>query len=143
MKTALDHVSAAAETLVEKLCFAKTTHDMSLQDVSEKSGVSKSTISKLLSGNVGNPNIFTVAAICKTLDVSLDAVFGIAHSYGEPSELQNRLDYCERTLADRDKQLKQARRGQYLLFAFAMLALAVLAYIICDALHPAWGLFQY
>lgn len=142
MKTALDHVSAIAEILVEKLCSAKTAHDMSLQDMSEKSGVSKSTISKLLSGNIGNPNVFTVAAICKTLDVSLDAIFEISHSENSP-ELQNKLDYCERTLADREKQLKQARQGQYLLFAFAMFLLALVGYIVCDALHPAWGLFRY
>lgn len=142
-ETILQQMAEKFDAFVPALRQAKSASGMTLEQIADETGVSNSVITKLFSGNAANPTLTAVAPVCKLLGVSLDSLFGLSHPDGSYSELQNELDYCKRTLADRDKQIKQARRLQYFLFAFALLVLAILAYIICDALHPAWGLFRY
>jgi transcriptional regulator with XRE-family HTH domain len=57
---------------IEKINELRKQKKLSLDELSEKSGISKSTLSKITSGQTKNPNLETVQAIARALNVPVD-----------------------------------------------------------------------
>ena len=62
---------------------------MTSSELSEKSGVTYSNVSRVNSGVQANPLLYYEAAIADTLGLSLDDLCGLDHAAGSQSELQD------------------------------------------------------
>lgn len=56
----------------EKIKLARTEKKLSVKDLSKKVSVSETALYKIEAGLVKNPGIFSIAEICKALDISID-----------------------------------------------------------------------
>jgi transcriptional regulator with XRE-family HTH domain len=68
----LDTTKISLEKLGEKVRFLRQGKGWSLQELAERSGVSKAYLSDLENGSAGRPNIQYVYAISVALEVTLD-----------------------------------------------------------------------
>lgn len=78
-----------------KIRNAKDHSGMTLEELSEKSGVSFSTVSRLYAGTQADPRLYNSAAICKTLGLSLDELFGLENPVGSPEKLTKQIHHVE------------------------------------------------
>lgn len=82
------------------------------QDIADKAGLPLQTVKNFFSRASKSPSVYTVAAICKVLGISLDEVFGISE-YLTPTEetLQARNDELERHVDAKTDTIEIMRRG--------------------------------
>lgn len=78
-----------------KIRNAKDRSGMTLEELSEKSGVSFSTVSRLYAGTQADPRLYNSAAICKELGLSLDELFGLENPVGSPEKLTKQIHRVE------------------------------------------------
>lgn len=141
--TTLQDMAGDFSAFTSRLREAKHGSMLTLQDISDKTGLSISTVKKMFSGEAVNPSVYNVAAVCKLLGVSLDDIFGLSTPEADDNTaLQQELEHCRRALHGREEQVKQLRHFVYFLTGVLAFALVILAYIVIDALHPAWGFFR-
>ena len=142
--TTLQDMAGDFSAFTSRLREAKHGSMLTLQDISDETGLSISTVKKMFSGEAVNPSVYNVAAVCKLLGVSLDDMLGLsAAGADDNAALQQELEHCRRALHGREEQVKQLRHFVYFLTGVLAFALVILAYILMDALHPAWGFFRY
>lgn len=140
---------------------AKDTKRITLQDISDESGVPLSTVNNFFSTASRLPSIGTAGPICQVLGVSIDEYYGIAPSTdelraeierlketanAEIDRLSTQLHEAEllqtRTDAQREmyaNALKNSRRSSVVLVVLSfLLTLSLLAYLLIDAnIHNA------
>lgn len=82
------------------------------QNIADKAGLPLQTVKNFFSRASKSPSVYTVAAICKVLGISLDEVFGISE-YLTPTEetLQARNDELERHVDAKTDTIEIMRRG--------------------------------
>lgn len=76
------------------------------QQLSDMSGVPTATINRIITGAVINPGIFSAAALCVTLGMSLDDLMGTApqdDGTAELAQLRQELAHKEELLAEKEK----------------------------------------
>lgn len=94
-----------------KIRNAKDHSGMTLEELSEKSGVSFSTVSRLYAGTQADPRLYNSAAICKALGLSLDELFGLENPVGSPEKLTKQIHRVSlKTPSWRQQQPYRARR---------------------------------
>lgn len=94
-----------------KIRNAKDRSGMTLEELSEKSGVSFSTVSRLYAGTQADPRLYNSAAICKALGLSLDELFGLENPVGSPEKLTKQIHRVSlKTPSWRQQQPYRARR---------------------------------
>ena len=71
-------------TLKENLKRMKRARRMTTEELSEKSGVPRGTINKLLIGDTQNPTASTLKALCAALECSVGALVGEPAAAGDP-----------------------------------------------------------
>ncbi len=141
--TTLQDMAGDFSVFTLRLREAKHTSMLTLQDISDKTGLSISTVKKMFSGEAVNPSVYNVAAVCKLLGVSLDDMLGLStQETDNNAALQHELEHCRRALHGREEQVKQLRHFVYFLTGMLAFALVILAYIVIDALYPEWGFFR-
>ena len=114
---------------------------LSVQDVSDRSNVSISTINRILSGKTSDPGIQTVSAILEALGGSLVDIVDT----GQPSESDDpknvyylaAIRLLENDLANKDRWIRRLTVIICFLVAF------LVSYIILDAGTGAFGMIRY
>lgn len=129
---------------------AKNDSKMTLEELTVRSGVSESAVRRLYAGTQAEPKLYNAAALCKTLNLSLDQMFGLNQPEGSPNDLVARNHQLElenaRLVATNEAnkaQIKSTHTICYvLLFISALLAISLVAYLIIDAQIKNAGLIQ-
>jgi transcriptional regulator with XRE-family HTH domain len=82
------------------------------QDIADKAGLPLQTVKNFFSRASKSPSVYTVAAICKVLGISLDESFGISEHLTPTEEtLQARNDELERHVDAKTDTIEIMRRG--------------------------------
>lgn len=82
------------------------------QDIADKAGLPLQTVKNFFSRASKSPSVYTVAAICRVLGISLDEVFGITEHLTPTEEtLQARNDELERHDEAKADTIEIMRRG--------------------------------
>ena len=82
------------------------------QDIADKAGLPLQTVKNFFSRASKSPSVYTVAAICKVLGISLDEAFGISEHLTPTEEtLQARNDELERHVDAKADTIEIMRRG--------------------------------
>ena len=82
------------------------------QDIADKAGLPLQTVKNFFSRASKSPSVYTVAAICRVLGISLDEVFGITeHLMPTEETLQARNDELERHVDAKADTIEIMRRG--------------------------------
>ena len=82
------------------------------QDIANKAGLPLQTVKNFFSRASKSPSVYTVAAICKVLGISLDEGFGISEHLTPTEEtLQARNDELERHVDAKADTIEIMRRG--------------------------------
>ncbi len=150
--SALEDLSEKISAYPKAIRAARTKAGLSNEQLAERSGVPYSAICKVQSG-LQNITLPQAAAICATLDLSLDALVGLpdlrpaaasAHEMElKLSDKAGDLRVLEAVNEMLQTQLKWLRSGLYVTMAFcALLAGSLVTYMIIDARIPYAGLIQ-
>ena len=82
------------------------------QDIADKAGLPLQTVKNFFSRASKSPSVYTVAAICRVLGISLDEIFGISEHLTPTEEtLQARNDELERHVDAKADTIEIMRRG--------------------------------
>lgn len=82
------------------------------QDIADKADLPLQTVKNFFSRASKSPSVYTVAAICKVLGISLDESFGISEHLTPTEEtLQARNDELERHVDAKADTIEIMRRG--------------------------------
>ena len=82
------------------------------QDIADKADLPLQTVKNFFSRASKSPSVYTVAAICRVLGISLDEVFGITEHLTPTEEtLQARNDELERHVDAKADTIEIMRRG--------------------------------
>ena len=129
-----------------KIRNAKDHSGMTLEELSEKSGVSFSTVSRLYAGTQADPRLYNSAAICKALGLSLDELFGLENPVGSPEKLTKQIHHVE--LENAKLEATAAAQSAthtmcYVLALFCMLlSFSLIACLVTDAQSRNAGLIR-
>lgn len=144
------------DTYNKKITEERNKHSLSLTELSEKAGVSYSSVATQSADNAPNPKLFEQAAICSVLGLSLDGLCGLPCP-ADVSELTDSIHELEIEKAqaggdirrltevglEKDKRLHSYRLTLYALVSICViLAVALIGYMIFDASITTVGLFQ-
>lgn len=107
-------MQARAEDLRAAVRAAKTAQGKSNAAIAEETGVGKSNVDKLVAGNISNPGLVPVAAICKVLGLSIDQAMGLScppPDGEEAANLKAKLDAAEKRIASLEAQERLLKAG--------------------------------
>lgn len=90
----------------ERLKELKKRNNISIQKISELSGIPESTISRILSGQTESPSFVTVVEIIKAMGGSVDELVGIARPVEEVPKCEINQQYID-TLCGNISDLKE------------------------------------
>ena len=135
---------------------AKHKRNLTNQQLATAANVPQSFVNKLLaSGTSGSANAFYLASICKVLGLSMDDLMGLPKQEDPGQEdaiaiLRTEIEHRDALLSEKDKQIKMMQTGlqsrRTLIYSLTglciLLAAALAAYVILDALNPAMGLIR-
>lgn len=121
--------------LAQKLNQLKEKRGLSNQQISEKSGVSLSTVQRIMSGQTASPSYQDVADIVVALGGSLDAMEGIEHPQEKTPEKV--LELYERMVE------RQRRYIKFLFFTLLALVAIIIILSIIDLAYSDIGYFRY
>lgn len=106
------------------------------QDIADKAGFPLQTVKNFFSRASKSPSVYTVAAICKVLGISLDESFGISEHLTPTEEtLQARNDELERHVDAKADTIEIMRRG------VRIRNVVILILFIMVVLLAAWCLY--
>lgn len=135
---------------------AKHERNLTNQQLSTAANVPQSFVNKLLaSGTSGSANAFYLASICEVLGLSMDDLLGLPKQEDPGQEdaiaiLRTEIEHRDALLDEKDKRIKMMQKGiqsrRTLIYSLTglcvLLAAALAAYVILDALNPAMGLIR-
>lgn len=150
--------------LSEYLKALKTKKNLTAAEIAQKSGISISSISRILSGENDNPSWQTIVPIFKIMGGSMDAAAGIqsedaAQSAGMVAVLQQRIQDLKENVAEYKEQLEEERKARKEEHAILeserrenrtlrrviiglIVAFVLMFYLFVDSRNPEWGIFQ-
>lgn len=131
----------------------KESHHLTIEQLSELSGVPYSVVGRISSGAHPDPKLINAAALCDVLGLSLDELCGLSEPVQPNEELMQRIHDLEienAELRGADRAHLESMTAQkpiiyslLVFFALSFIMAAVLfLYIIGDAAHPTIGLIQ-
>lgn len=152
--SAIQELSPFLSQFTERIRQAKDEQHLTIDAIVEKSGVSISNVTKIVSGSQTDPRLSNAAAICQALNLSLDEVTGIVPPMQSSEELVQRvrdleLENAELRGIDKTRLESMASQRPILIGAVASFVLSILttfalaAYLIGDAMHVNVGLIKY
>lgn len=128
-----------------KIRRAKDASGMTLEELSNESGVSFSAVSRLYAGTQADPRLYNSAALCKTLGLSLDELFGLENPVGSPEKLTKQIHHVELENAklEATAAVQSAQIMCYVLALFCMLlSFSLIACLVTDAQSRSAGLIR-
>ena len=141
-KTAIQELAPYIDSYLPQMKTAKKYSDKTNQSIADASGVPLSNIAKLFSGHLAEPKLFNFIAICKTLGLSVDRLFGLSPSLPtdvsvlreENADLRHRVRELETELEHKrqmDEERKKASRARVgLTYSLIGMSLVLAAFII-------------
>ena len=154
---AIQELSEKIEAYPGRIREAKEKKHYTIENIVDLSGVSTSSVGKLLSGVQIEPRLYNSAAICKVLDLSLDELFGLDKPVDTNEGLQQKIHELElenaslrgevarlETVERMQSQIVTSRRTVvYVLLALcAVLAFSLAGYLAFDLSISDVGLIQ-
>lgn len=114
------------------------------------SGVSFSAVSRLYAGTQADPRLYNSAALCKTLGLSLDELFGLENRVGSPEKLTKQIHHVElenakleAATALQSAQIRSTHTMCYILALFCLLlSFTLIACLVTDAQIRNAGLIR-
>lgn len=106
--TISEQMQPAFDAFPGKIKDEKIRKGLTSQQLSDMSGVPTATINRIITGAVINPGIFSAAALCVTLGMSLDDLMGTApqdEGTAELAQLRQELAHKEELLAEKEKAI--------------------------------------
>ena len=155
--SAMSELQPYFDSYLEKMRKAKNSSGLTLQELSDLSGVPYNNICDTNSGRTKQPLLFYEAAKCKALGLSLNALCGLDDPQQSDFAQQQRIHELElktvqqagdvRRLTEvgieKDKRLYSHRPILYALVAMCViLTMALIGYMIFDASITTAGLFK-
>lgn len=155
--SAMSELQPYFDSYLEKMRKAKNSSGLTLQELSDLSGVPYNNICDTNSGRTKQPLLFYEAAKCKTLGLSLNALCGLDEPRMSDFAQQQRIHELElknvqqagdvRRLTEvnveKDNRLYSHRPMLYALIAMCViLTMALIGYMIFDASVTTAGLFK-
>lgn len=155
--SAMSELQPYFDSYLEKMRKAKNSSGLTLQELSDLSGVPYNNICDTNSGRTKQPLLFYEAAKCKALGLSLNALCGLDEPQQSDFAQQQRIHELElktvqqagdvRRLTEvgieKDKRLYSHRPILYALVAMCViLTMALIGYMIFDASITTAGLFK-
>ena len=155
--SAMSELQPYFDSYLEKMRKAKNSSGLTLQELSDLSGVPYNNICDTNSGRTKQPLLFYEAAKCKALGLSLNALCGLDEPQQSDFAQQQRIHELElktvqqagdvRRLTEvgieKDKRLYSHRPILYALVAMCViLTIALIGYMIFDASITTAGLFK-
>lgn len=149
----IEDSSLFSEAFRERIREAKKKSGLTLDQLAEDSGVSKTTVIRLMSNGKVDLKLNDCVALCQFFDLSIDEAFGLRVPAPAAETPQDVLDR-NRDLTIENAQLRasvEILRAQIravhsicyvLLFISALLAMSLVAYLIIDAQIKNAGLIQ-
>ena len=149
----IEDSSLFSEAFRERIREAKKKSGLTLDQLAEDSGVSKTTVIRLMSNGKVDLKLNDCVALCRFFDLSIDEAFGLRVSAPAAETPQDVLDR-NRDLTIENAQLRasvEILRAQIravhsicyvLLFISALLAMSLVAYLVIDAQIKNAGLIQ-
>lgn len=142
--TMKEDLNLQIETLRERIREQKKRSGMTIDQVAEAAGVSKSVAIKFLSNSKLDPRLHDSVAFCKFFGVSLDESFGLEtpqEPAGVPQDILERSHRLEvenarlsATNAAQRSQIRSAHSICYMLVFFCiLLALSLVVYLVIDS----------
>lgn len=142
------------EDYPRKVKNARKKQGISLQKLSDETGIPISTINNLSAGKQTYPKLYDAAAICKVLSLSLDELFGLDHKDADELHHVQQLHELEletvrakgesQRIADvsRERERRLISYVNILSAALAFCVLVVVGYMVFDAHILDAGLFK-
>lgn len=134
--------------LYEKLKTLKMSKNLTIQEISEKSGVPSSTVSRIFSGQTDNPSFQNICDIVIAMGGSLDELAGIKNT--ESADHTNAdthailMQMCRERIEDKEREIKKwTRIIRILSIAFISLVIVIIALLIYDVASPGMGYIRY
>lgn len=136
---------------LEKLSELRKESGLSLEEISERTGLSVSSISRVYSGVTSNPGIDTVTAIVTVTGGSLDEICGISTPTPPNGFTQLDLDVLKvfaksqnRTQAALQTHIRNLRKVTQVSFIANIVFIVLLIFVLfIDLSHPDFGWVQY
>ena len=134
--------------LYEKLKALKMSKNLTIQEISEKSGVPSSTVSRIFSGQTDNPSFQNICDIVIAMGGSLDELAGIKNTestYHTNADTHAILmQMCRERIEDKEREIKKwTRIIRILSIAFISLVIIIIALLIYDVASPGMGYIRY
>lgn len=108
--TIIQKISTNCDNLPTELRKAKETKHYTNQQVADETGLSISTVNKMLAGELKNPGIFSVAPVCICLGLSMDNLLG-AQQPGDDTanveRLEMQLEHSEEMRGEKEEAIKR------------------------------------
>ena len=134
--------------LYEKLKALKMSKNLTIQEISEKSGVPSGTVSRIFSGQTDNPSFQNICDIVIAMGGSLDELAGIKNT--ESTDHTNAdthailMQMCRERIEDKEREIKKwTRIIRILSIAFISLVIIIIALLIYDVASPGMGYIRY
>lgn len=155
--SAVQEVVLKLEDFQKRLKRAKESMHLTNQQFVDDSGVSFSTVSKIMAGNRIDPKLSDGVAMCMTAGLSVDEIFGLAKAKDDPDALHTRIHELELENAHlagevdklqavnrvQSEQVKARRPLIYSLLGLcAVMALLLIVYLFVDAQIVDAGLIR-
>ena len=96
--------------LYERLKELKSEKNMTIQEISDKSGVPSSTVSRIFSGQTDNPSFQNICDIIVAMEGSLDIIAGISSADRTEKEYDSNavlMQLCRERIEDKDREIKK------------------------------------
>ena len=139
--TATDRLLPFFNSYSEKVKRKRKEVGMTVRELSEKSGVPYSNVSRVNSGSQANPLLYNEAAVADTLGLSLDELCGLKPPEGSIAEIQEenrKLEFenvrLTATVETQRAQIKAIHAICYVLVFFCLLlAMSLVIYLVIDS----------
>lgn len=130
---------------LESLNSLKSSRSLSLQQISDRSGVPLPTVRDIFNGRTQSPRADTLVAIVHAMDGSLDDLFSpVSASLEDLPDLHNIvIDYLRAEVDSQKRELHRLRTEKALIVAaLVAVLLGVIGLLVYDRLNPNVGWFR-
>lgn len=154
--SAIQELTPFLDQFTKRVRQAKEEQQITIDRIVEQSGVSVSTVTKIVSGAQTDPKLSVAASVCQALNLSLDEVTGIVPAPTASSEPPDEallarvrdleLENAKKDgiIEEKDTRLKAIHPLVYGLCALCVtLAMALAAYLLGDSQYPEIGLIRW
>ena len=122
---------------IKRLKELKNLSGLTNEEISKKSGVPLSTVTRILSGQTDNPSIQTIKELVTVMDGSLDYVFELDNPKESESEDESLLNLYKNIIKNKNRTI------HILAIALGILGAVIVFILLYDVLNGSVGYIRY